>query len=91
MVVNDEYGTQTTTHQPLYHNIRAFKQDGNMYRQVVNDTIYTAQTQYFTIRNQYQLQVGDIVVYNDVQYRIDAIKELTDDRANELSCQIIND
>lgn len=88
VIITDEYGTQKSTYQLVYSNVRADKEDGNLYRQVVNDTIYSAASIYFTIRDAYKVEVGQLVKFEGDMYRINSIKEMKSERAQELVTEL---
>jgi len=88
VIFTDEYGTQKSTYQIVYSGIRADKEDGNLYRQVVNDSIYSASSIYFIIRDAYKVKVGYLVKFNRDMYRVNSIKEIKSQRAIELVTEL---
>lgn len=88
VIFTDEYGTQKSTYQIVYSNVRADKEDGNLYRQVVNDSIYSASSIYFIIRDAYKVEVGYLVKFDGDMYRVNSIKEMKSQRAIELVTEL---
>lgn len=84
----DEYGSQTSSTVLIYPCVRADMEDGNLYRQVVNDTVYSSQSRYFIIRDNYRVNVGMVVKFKGAKYRINAIKEISEKRAQELVTEL---
>lgn len=88
VITEDEYGTQKTSYQLVYKGVRASKEDGNLFRQVINDTIYSASSSYFILRDVYEIKIGYFVKYQGGMYRVNSIKEMKTKRVNELVTEL---
>ena len=88
VITEDEYGTQKTSYQLVYTGVRASKEDGNLFRQVINDNIYSASTTYFLFRDAYEIKIGYFIKYKGDMYRVNAIKEMKSKRVNEIVTEL---
>lgn len=88
VITEDEYGTQKTSYQLVYTGVRASKEDGNLFRQVINDNIYSASSAYFLFRDAYEIKIGYFIKYKGDMYRVNAIKEMKSKRVNEIVTEL---
>lgn len=91
VITEDEYGTQKTSYQLVYSGVRASKEDGNLYRQVVNDTVFSASSTYFIVRDVYAIKIGYFIKYKGDMYRVNTIKEMKSQRVNELVTELFEE
>lgn len=91
VITEDEYGTQKTSYQLVYPGVRASKEDGNLYRQVINDTVFSASSTYFRVRDAYEIKIGYFVKYKGDMYRVNSIKEMKNKRVNELVTELFEE
>lgn len=91
VITEDEYGTQKTSYQLVYSGVRASKEDGNLYRQVVNDTVFSASSTYFIVRDAYIIKIGYFVKYKGDMYRVNSIKEMKNQRVNEIVTELFEE
>lgn len=91
VITGDEYGTQKTSYQIVYRGVRASKEDGNLYRQVVNDTVFSASSTYFIVRDAYEIKIGYFIKYKGDMYRVVTIKEMKSQRVNEIVTELFEE
>lgn len=91
VITEDEYGTQKTSYQIVHQGVRASKEDGNLFRQVLNDTVYSASSSYFILRDVYEIKIGYFVKYKGDMYRVNSIKEMKTKRVNELVTELFEE
>ena len=91
VITEDEYGTQKTSYHLVYSGVRASKEDGNLYRQVINETIYSAASTYFLVHDAYAIKIGYFVKYKGDMYRVNSIKDVKTKRVNELVTELFEE
>ena len=91
VITEDEYGTQKTSYQLVYSGVRASKEDGNLFRQVINDTVFSASSTYFLLRDAYAIKIGYFIKYKGDMYRVVTIKEMKAQRVNEIVTELFEE